>query len=701
MSLRIQLFAVGLLALAIPWAGYRYVQELEGALRNGLEQSMLASTNTMAAALALELQPLASAATGSANPINDTIYAHPLNTAPDLDGDISDWGSIVDKVGIHLRVRCREGPTCVPIADAGQPLGGATVYWAGLLQRTVYLFISVTDEDLIYQSAPTETPYGDRIVLHTGDQYLLLHRSGPGGVRAQHSLPSLFAPTAQFEDRVSGYWRETATGYDVELRLPLDFIPERLGLKVIDVDHGTDGAAYDVSWENSWTTADEITPGAFVYHPQSLDSIGRQFVLAGMRMRIVDAQGWVIFDGGEIDPLSNSFASSSISLAEQFYRFILARGDAPYQELEDPPGRLADPTLSAVLEGESVSTWYARGTDASAVVVAATPIRAEGEVRGGVILEQGSDSILTLTNEALVRLMSFTLLASLLVAVGLLSYATLLSYRVRKLARAADTALSPEGKIHPTLPGVRASDEIGDLARSFTDLLNRLSHYTDYLTTLKAKLAHELRTPLAVVSTSLDNLEHEPHESHLSPYLLRLREGTDRLEAILGAMSEATLIEQAVADTKPEVFAVDAVVASCVTTYRDVYHDWQINLDARAPDSRVMGSADLIAQMLDKLIDNAVSFSEPGSTISVALSHTDKDITISVSNSGPLLPESMRNQLFDSLVSMREKSSERRHLGLGLYIVELIVKFHRGRVNAEDLADGSGVCFEIVLPRGR
>ena len=105
--------------------------------------------------------------------------------------------------------------------------------------------------------------------------------------------------------------------------------------------------------------------------------------------------------------------------------------------------------------------------------------------------------------------------------------------------------------------------------------------------------------------------------------------------------------------------------------------------------------------MLDKLIDNAVSFSQPGSTISVALNHTDRDIIIRVSNTGPLLPESMRNELFGSLVSIRDKSGESQHLGLGLYIVQLIVDFHRGRVKAEDLADNSGVCFEIDLPRSR
>ncbi len=684
MSLRVQLFGVGLLTLVLPWAGYRYVQELEGALRDGLEQSLLASANTMAAAL--ELQPLSSATPVPGATLDSTIYAHPLATPPSIDGYRNDWTSAM---------------------ETARDLGSAAEYWAGLYERTVYVFLSVIDDDLIYQSAPTETPYGDRVLLLPGgDQnaWLLLHSSGPGGFRSQQTLAPLFAPSAQFEDRVIGYWRETSRGYDVEVRLPIDLVRGRLGLGIVDVDHAAqnDGAGdYAVTLERSWQTTGDLGPGAFVSRPRHLDAIGNQFLQSGRRMRIVDPIGWIMFDGGEIDPFIESFAPSSLSLAERFYRFILARGDAPYQGLENPPGRLADATLSSALQGEAVAAWYTRGPDASAVIAAAAPIRSGAGIRGGVLLEQGSDSILTLTNEALVRLMSFTLLASLIVAFGLLSYATLLSIRVRRLARAAETALSPEGEIRPSLPGRHARDEIGDLARSFSDLLNRLRDYTDYLTTLKAKLTHELRTPLAIVSTSLDNLEREPHDQQLSPYLTRLREGTDRLDAILVAMSEATLIEQAIADTEPESFAIGEVITSCVNAYRDVFRERNFELENRAADARILGSADLIAQMLDKLVDNAVSFSPLRTTITVALTCDDKEIGIRVTNTGPLLPESMRSQLFDSLVSMRDESSERRHLGLGLYIVALIVDFHRGRVSAEDLPDGSGVSFTIKLPRVR
>jgi signal transduction histidine kinase len=59
----------------------------------------------------------------------------------------------------------------------------------------------------------------------------------------------------------------------------------------------------------------------------------------------------------------------------------------------------------------------------------------------------------------------------------------------------------------------------------------------------------------------------------------------------------------------------------------------------------------------------------------------------------------MRSQLFDSLVSVRAQRDGRPHLGLGLYIVALIARFHGGRAAADDLPDRSGVVFSVFFPR--
>ena len=249
------------------------------------------------------------------------------------------------------------------------------------------------------------------------------------------------------------------------------------------------------------------------------------------------------------------------------------------------------------------------------------------------------------------------------------------------------------------MPGAAAGDELGALARSFTALLERLRQHTDYLRTLASKLSHELRTPLAVVTTSLDNLEHEVATPAAEQYLQRLRQGAVRLDGILAAMSEATELEQAIRETPSQPFDLAAVVASCCAAYRDVYPEREIAYRGDASAATVVGSGELVAQLLDKLVDNAVSFSAAGSRIDVTLAPAGDEIVLSVSNRGPTLPAKMRGQIFDSLVSIREQRDGRPHLGLGLAIAALVADFHGGRCEADDLPDGSGAVFRVWFPR--
>jgi dedicated sortase system histidine kinase len=684
-SLRVQLLAFGLLTLFLPWSGFRYVQQMEGALRSSLERSLLASAGTVAATLseqsALVCPPARCAGQvppPESRPSPQTLYAHPLRSEPRIDAARDDWDLAAD--------------TAVALSDDHR-------LWLGVHGRYVYLFVTVRDRDLIYQRAPGQSPHGDRIVVSVrpdaqSERWLLLATAAPGTFRAQETSPPRFESTGSYDDRVLSAWQENAGGYSVEASVPLTLVGSALGVAVVDVDRN-DGQ-YAVTTSASWGS-DAAAPGAFIYQRPELRNTVVQFTRAGGRFRVLDRDGWVLSDAGNVQVDAAQSAGRS-GLIDNFFRFVLERDDPPYPA-ERPAGRIADEALRRSLQGEATTAWYRRGRQQDAIVTAAVPIEGVNGPLGAVLVEQASDSILTLTNQALVRLMTVTFAVSVAAALGLLGYATVLSLRVRRLAQAAETALGPKGEIRVTLPGRTAKDEIGDLARSFERLLERLRGHTDYLRTLASKLSHELRTPLAVVSTSLDNLEHEPQAPSAGAYLRRLREGTQRLDAILVAMSEATRLEQAINETVAESFDLRVVIESCSQAYQDIYPDRVFACRIAAPATQVVGSAELVAQLLDKLADNAASFSPHGSRIDIELTGTAFELCLSVTNRGSTLPGSMRAQLFDSLVSIRtDKSDGRPHLGLGLYVVALIAEFHGGRVQADDLADHSGVVFRVWFP---
>ncbi len=679
MSLRAQLLLFGLLTLVLPYTGVRYVQAMEAALRRGLEQQLLGSATTVAAALEEQEVPLCPPPRCAApRSLGKTVYASPLAADPEIDASRADW-NVADAAAVELR--------------------GGHRLWAGVHGRFAYLFVDVRDSHVVYERLPGERPYGDRIAIATEPtpgivSWLLLVTGAPGVFRAQDTAPDRFVPTERYDARVVAAWQETSTGYAVEARLPLALVGSALGVGVIGVD--PPGPDYTVGLSATWDDS-TATPGRFVYQRPELAALVEQFGRSGGgRFRVLDPDGWVLADVGAI--ASTTAAPTPSEALARLFRLALGRDDPPYPQ-EQPVGRIAADALRGALAGAPATAWYGRGAQHDAIVAAAVPIRGPTGLEGAVLLEQASDPILTLTNQALVRLMTITVLASIVVAIGLLGYATWLSLRVRRLAHAAETALGPRGEIRTGLPGDAARDELGDLARSFGQLLARLREHTEYLKTLASKLSHELRTPLAVVTTSLDNLEHERSSPAAGEYLGRLRQGAQRLDSILAAMSEATHLERAIGETAAEPFDVGAVVESCCRAYRDVYPQREFVCVNRVAAPEVLGSGELMAQLLDKLIDNAVSFSPAGSRIDVALEPAGNDLELRVTNRGPPLPSTMRRELFDSLVSIRDRRDGRPHLGLGLHVVALIAKFHGGSATADDLPDGSGVAFTVRLPR--
>ena len=148
---------------------------------------------------------------------------------------------------------------------------------------------------------------------------------------------------------------------------------------------------------------------------------------------------------------------------------------------------------------------------------------------------------------------------------------------LRRLSRATIQAVREDGSIDRSFRSSSSSDEIGELSRSYADLLERLGEYTDYLRGLSRKLSHELRTPIAVIRSSLDNLEQDSEQHEV--YLQRAREGLNRLGNILTAMAEASRLEESVHKNQPERFDLVPLLRELAEAYRGIYPKHELSLD--------------------------------------------------------------------------------------------------------------------------
>lgn len=335
------------------------------------------------------------------------------------------------------------------------------------------------------------------------------------------------------------------------------------------------------------------------------------------------------------------------------------------------------------------------------IVTAAHPVWVRDSVQGAVIVEETTNAVLAERNRAFERLFTLVLAVTLIGAVALTIFASRLSGRIRRLRDEIEQAIDAKGRVRHIAAGSDSSDEIGDLSRSFSSVLARLADSAAHREQLASRLSHELRTPIAVVRSSLDNLQSGTVPNEARVYLTRAQGGLDRLAQILTRMGEATRLEQSVHEAELERFDVAALVRGCVDGYRTAYAPREFVLECGDVAIEVIGAPDLIAQMLDKLVANAIEFGAHASPVVVRVERVDDTALLSVSNDGPLLPEAMRDRLFESMVSVRPDGSRdgvAPHLGLGLYIVRLVVELHRGSVRADNRADGSGVVVTVTLP---
>jgi len=670
-NLRRQLLLVSLLTLMLPWAGCEFIRETEIALRAGQQQMLAGTARAVANSLVQyrEEFPLHDAAFAA----NDQLYIHELAARPQIDGYFDDWPLNSESL---RTMRGSDGAIRFALASYGQ---------------AVYLYVEVSDKNVVYatpQSLMTEDASRnvDRVALASSSPPYLQEAfsfaaEAPGQILSYKQTAYGFAP----EPTISAHWQDVPGGYQVEARIPAGQLGTHLG---VSVNNTGDPA---VSGTRSSSFSGRI-PGPAMQEVDELNRIVANHVQSDMRLILTNSIGWRIATAGE---LQADHDDSGRRLVRRIYDLLVEKGkEAAFAE-PDPRGREQQPYVSVALDGQESGSWFRSSDTGTAIVAVAAPIVDGNQVLGAVLLQQGTDAILSLRNEGLSRLIYLTLVTTLVVAGGLLGYATWLSRRIRSLSIAAEDALENEN-LTSALPSALAEDEVGDLSRSFSWVLQQLGEYNEYLRSLASKLSHELRTPLAIVTSSLENLEHEPLNEASLGYAERAREGADRLRRILSAMSEASRVEELMSHAEPERFDLRAVLESTATAYEDVYKERAFEFSSELDEAQANGSPELLIQMLDKLVDNAVDFSNTDDVIELRLTSDDGVYELAVTNPGPPLPERMRSQMFDSMVSVRGGENT-RHLGLGLYVAKLIAEGHGGHISADNV-DG-GVCFTVTVPR--
>jgi two-component system, OmpR family, sensor histidine kinase ChvG len=675
MSIRLKLLLLGLFTLVLPWAGCRYAREMESALREGEQNSLFSVAQTIASSLQGRV---------------DLLYRQPV-VEPDADGELSSNDQTAAASAAVAPARdVKASPYDLrPILLPSQPfLDGYVEEWpqskeawkyfareqhqfgilTGVFERMLYVMLDVRDEHLVFDT-PGASPldpstFGDRVWIGFEGQddrehQVFIGTTGPGSVTARRIETGEYGQlTAVTEPRIVGALQPTARGYRLELRIPLSMLGERFGVLIDDRDkRGADPVSY-----GTLRSDDLHTAGRLIVASPELTTYLKQFRQPGLRLSVAAPEGRTL---AQVDALSEAreLAPERGILAQFYRRFV------------DRPG-----TRRII---ESRADIYDR---------------AHRGVIGSLQVSQTEDRWLVLRDRALTRMLNLTLGISAIAVVLTFIFAARLAVRLSRLRTASESALTRDGLV-TTFPETHSSDELGDVARGFSTLLHRLSEYTGYLRTLAGKLAHEIRTPLTIVRSSLENMESEGVSSSAQVYLDRAREGSERLNGILVAMGAASRVEEAISNAERVRFDLIPVIQAAADSYRTAFPERAFAAEVPEAPVPIEGAPDLIVQMLDKLVDNAVDFSPVGATITLRVRLEPQAAVVEVDNPGPPISAATLDHLFESLWQSRTGSDSRPHFGLGLYIVRLIAEFHHGAAHASNLPGDSGARFTIHLAR--
>src|SRR5882757_5356406 len=441
MSIRLKLLLLGLATLVLPWAGCRYAREMETALREGEQSSLLSVAQTIAASLQgrtdlLYRQPLPAYSPDDAQTNDGTkpkedetpspydLRPVLLTSQPFLDGYVEEWPQ--NKVGwrYYTHAQHRFG------------------LMAGVFERMLYVMLDVKDERLVYDT-PGGSPldpstFGDRVWIGFEGQdgrehQVFIAATGPGSVTARRIETGEYGQlTAVSEPRILGALQSTAQGYRLELRIPLSMLGERFGVLIDDRNQrGADPVSYGTLHSD-----DLHTVGRLIAAAPELTGYLKQFSQPGLRIAVAAPEGRLL---SQVDALSaTSVLGPERGVLAQFYRRFVDR-----------------PGIRRVID--SAADIYDRE---------------HKRVIGSLQVSQTEDRWLVLRDRALTHMLNLTLIISAVAVIATFIFAASLAVRLSRLRAASESALTREGVVTTTFPETGSSDELGDVARGFSTLLH-------------------------------------------------------------------------------------------------------------------------------------------------------------------------------------------------------------------------------------
>ncbi|MGB5745943.1 MAG: ATP-binding protein [Desulfobacterales bacterium] len=249
------------------------------------------------------------------------------------------------------------------------------------------------------------------------------------------------------------------------------------------------------------------------------------------------------------------------------------------------------------------------------------------------------------------------------------------------------------------IPLGKNHDELFRLSESLNRMFDRLQEAFDRQKQFIADASHELKSPITLLLLSLEEAVQRPDlPDGLRQQLIRQTDIMRRMSRLVKNLLDLSALEMQ-ETISTDGFDLAGLVRSILEDYEDVFAARKIEVAGDMPQKLPMrGDPEKLQRMLINLVDNAVKYNHEGGSIRISASGKNRDIELSLSNTGGGIPPEDLVHVFEKFYRVeKSRSPQFGGAGLGLTIVKRIVELHNGRIRIKSEPDG-WTRIDIVFP---
>lgn len=445
------------------------------------------------------------------------------------------------------------------------------------------------------------------------------------------------------------------------------------------------------------------------------------------RIRVLDEKGNLLVDSSrlEIDvsePVTETYLRSDSSLdkdkTETFVYRLFSYPVRKYRKFFKPPrpayGNADFYTGKTLYDGDEVQaalsgkygarTRFSSGGQVSVTLYSAIPVQNETQVYGVVLVSRSTYRILQNLYELRVDLGKIFLRSLIVVLLIALFLVFRIVLPIRKLSKQAGECADKKGQVLFTqFSGAKRHDEIGQLSRAFSNLIERLNKRIKFSQAFSSDISHEFKNPLTAIRSSAELLgDSSLTEEQRAQFSNAIIDEVSHLQNLLTGVRNISKIDAGAGIEKnleKNPLPVNTYLKNIITRINKNYPHTAIDFNSSNDEINMTIPPEYLEIISANLIDNACSFGNKV-LVSTALEELKKGkqkFILTVEDNGPGLNENQISKIFNRFYSERNEEQKSSHTGLGLSLVKAVSDSMEGEITVSNSPGLGGACFTFTV----